>query len=228
MRRLIDRLTEYANQHLPELSGNYTWDFNEAVLESTLGITAAGDCWYEKNLDLKRQISEQWLRADTVTRTRLAHYYVAIWGGIRGNQAGRLEGYVRSLSQGELLPFNGIASWSKIAVIASPQDNAILDARVAFSLNALQFLNPECISAWFPRMESRNSLIRRVRPCMDWQAAAQRRDTDLPRHMAYATYISLLQSVSDELADRPGLAPLEMLLFAKAEELAADVDRALT
>ena len=125
-------LYAYAKQHLPSLPKIYTWKFDENVVFHAFGLNINGQNWYEKTRLLKRSIANQWI-ASPEQRIALAGYVVRVWGGVKRNAAKTIEGYVDTVSHGQLPPtFKGIASWSKVLAFSNPQSHAIFDARLFF------------------------------------------------------------------------------------------------
>ena len=226
MERLTARLNIYSGAQLPDLQNSYPWKFNEELLFKKLCVIVNGDTWFSKNMDLKKKLCNEWKSADKDRRVKIATYYVRDWGGIKTNKPATIERYVEILSNGKQPEFSGVASWSKIAAIVNPEAHAIFDTRVAFSLNALQFLSEAGVSGWFPKMGGRNTLIERVKPAIDERAKIQVWPK-VQKEKAYLTYINLLKLVNASLESTPGLAPLEMVLFANAEALAHEVLRKL-
>lgn len=226
MERLKTRLNIYSGEQLLVLQKNYAWKFKEDFLYENLGLSVEGDGWFAKNMDLKKKLCNEWKSADKDRRVKIATYYVRDWGGIKTNKPATIERYVEILSDGKQPEFRGVASWSKIAAIVNPETHAIFDARVAFSLNALQFLSEAGVSGWFPKMGGRNKLIERVKLVIDERAKSQVWPT-VQKEKAYLTYIDLLKSVNAGLESTPGLAPLEMVLFANAEVLAHEIQKKL-
>jgi len=223
MQSLENTLLSYATQHLPSLHHIYTWKFDTALAHQTFEWTIAGSNWYEKTRALKRHASREWA-ASHEQRAVLADYAVRIWGGVKRNAPATMQGYVQIVSQGQV-PVNhkGIASWSKVAAFSNPDEHAIFDARVSFSLNVLQMLHGDERRWWFPHLAGRNTQLNACWSRLKIQARQQGwlrvATTDV-----YLTYIGLLMDVSRKLDVEIG--DVEMLLFSKAEDFATAFNEA--
>ena len=123
-------------------------------------------CWVitlvEKTIELRKQLNQKWRSGDLTEKIKIANFYVKEWGKIKGNKEQTIEEFVSILVCDKLPSFQGIATWSKIAAIKDPTSNFIFDARVALSLNALQFLKDGRITVMMPRMSGRNKLINKA------------------------------------------------------------------
>ncbi|WP_434609681.1 hypothetical protein J3P80_20310 [Pseudomonas sp. D2-30] len=218
MKSLEKTLLCYARKHVPTLPSIYTWEFDTALVYQTFGWDIGGSNWYEKASALKRYASQQW-GASPDQRMALADYAVRVWGGVKGNASATMQGYVQIVSQGQV-PINhkGIASWSKVAAFSNPNEHAIFDARVSFSLNVLQMLQGDEQRWWFPHLAGQNPRLKACWPRLKTQARQQGwlriATTDV-----YSTYIGLLISVTRKLQVEIG--DVEMLLFSKAEDFAS-------
>lgn len=216
-------LHAYAQQHLPLLPQSYVWKFDAAVVAQQFQVAIAGDSWYAKTCALKNAMATLWA-AHPEHRMAYAHYAVSTWGGVRTNAPATMERYVHIVGAGQLpAHYQGIASWSKVAAFSAPQEHAIFDARVSFSLNALQLLQGAGEGCWFPKLPGRNTLLTAVWPLLQAHArlhAWQR----LPAAQVYPRYMAALREVSQALGVTIG--DVEMLLFAKAEALAHAVREA--
>ena len=223
MKALEATLVSYATQHLPALPNNYSWKFDPAVVHTDFGVTVTGVTWYDKTRALKRGLSQVWASRPN-KRTALADYAVRIWGGVKRNAPTTIDSYVQTVSQGDVpKTHKGIASWSKVAAFSEPNEHAIFDARVSFSLNAIQLLSGGGQCWWFPHLAGQNKLLRETWPVLRTRAEVQKW-TAIESTQVYSTYIVLLKSVSRSL--RKDIDDVEMLLFAKAEELARAVNAA--
>ena len=110
----------------------------------------------------------------------------------------------------------GIASWSKAIVVHNPDEYAIFDARVAISLNCIQKLYGLKDAVLFPILPSRNKivaignkLIKDTAKSESWEKANEEN--------FYTQYLKILNYVAIELSTN--ISTIEMLLFAKAEEI---------
>lgn len=221
MKSLEATLLSYATQHLPALLNDYVWRFDPAVAHTDFGVTVTGTTWYDKTRSLKRGLSQVWTSRPN-ERTALADYAVRVWGGVKRNTPTTIDSYVQTVSLGAVpKSHKGIASWSKVAAFSDPSNHAIFDARVSFSLNAIQLLSGGGQCLWFPHLAGRNKLLVRTWPLLKAHAEVQKW-APIDSTQVYSTYIALLTSVSRSL--RKDIDDVEMLLFAKAEELAKAVN----
>ena len=222
MKNLDATLLSFAQSNLPSLPQVYTWKLNASVLQQSFGLTLDGTNGYERARELKRKLAQAWASSPPPRRAELADYAVRVWGGVRGNAAKTLQGYVDAVSQGEVpATHKGIASWSKVAAFSDPERHAIFDARVSFSLNAIQSLaKEEAPCWWFPKLPGRNTLLKEAWPILKAQADAERW-TRVGSRETYPHYIQLLERAAGPLG--VGIGDIEMLLFAKATELANQV-----
>ena len=154
---------------------------------------------------------------DDKVKFELIEYYISTWGGIHTNSEESMMEY-STLSASELIKLGkkGIASWSKAIVVHDPEEYAIFDARVAISLNCIQKLYKLYDPTLFPILPSRNKkvalgnkLIRTIAKSESWAKAYD--------ETFYKQYLNILRSVANDLDS--DISTIEMLLFAKAEEL---------
>ncbi len=114
----------------------------------------------------------------------------------------------------------GIPSWSKALVIHDPYKYAIFDARVSASLNSLQIINCSKDKILFPILSSRNNTIseetRNIRDISKSNNWRKLNDLEF-----YSFYLELLLEVSNKV--NTSISTVEMLLFAKAENLVKQV-----
>jgi len=217
MNGLTKIITDYSKEHIDKLNNWYSWrEINEEKLP--LGIKLPKGNQYIKNLSLKKQLNKYWRETqDNKVRFELIKYYISTWGGIHTNsEQSMMEYSILSATQLIKLGKKGIASWSKAIVIHDPEEYAIFDARVAISLNCIQKIYKLYQPILFPVLPSRNKkvalgnkLIRKIAKAESWTKAYD--DT------FYKQYLNILRSVANEL--NSDISTIEMLLFAKAEEL---------
>ena len=217
MNKLTKTITDYSKEHIDALNDWYSWrEINEEKLP--LGIELPKGNQYIKNLSLKKQLNKCWREAqDDKVKFELIEYYISTWGGIHTNSEESMTKY-STLSATQLIKFGkkGIASWSKAIVVHDPEEYAIFDARVAISLNCIQKLYNLHEPLLFPVLSSRNKrvalgnkLIRKTAKTESWTKAYD--------ETFYKQYLNILKSVANELES--DISTIEMLLFAKAEEL---------
>lgn len=221
MKNLDATLLSFARSNLPSLAEVYTWKFDVAVVQESFGLTISGANWYERTCELKGKLAQTWALSPS-RRADLADYIVRVWGGVKRNSAETMLSYVDAVSQGKIpSTHKGIASWSKVAAFSDPDQHAIFDARVSFSLNAIQLLGEgEAHCWWFPHLAGRNRLLKETWPVLKARAGAECW-TRIGSNETYPRYITLLERVAEPLG--VNIADVEMLLFAKAEELANSV-----
>ena len=217
MNKLTKTITDYSKEHIDALNDWYIWrEINEEKLP--LGIVLPKGNQYIKNLSLKKQLNKCWRETqDNKVKFELIEYYISTWGGIRTNSEETMMEY-STLSAAQLIKFGkkGIASWSKAIVVHDPEKYAIFDARVAISLNCIQKLHNLNEPILFPILPSRNKkvtlgnkLIRQTAKTESWKKTYY--------ETFYKQYLNILKSVANELSS--DISTIEMLLFAKAEEL---------
>lgn len=188
----------------------YHWKINDKYLPS--GIVLSDESRLQRNLSLKEQLHSKWRESDDKIKGELIEYYIAKWGGIKGNKPETLNIY-RTKSAKELIDLGvkGVSSWSKALVIHDFNKYAIFDARVSCSLNYLQVKNNTKEKLLFPILLSQNNEITTANRNLkeiakDWKKASN--------HEFYSLYLELLHATAKEL--KINISIIEMLLFAKA------------
>lgn len=214
-------ITAYFNSNKCNLENDYQWTFNELTLSRELVLSKntefnfIGENCYKRNIELKTQLNALWIEASFSDRIILANYYVKVWGGVKTNRLETINEYVRILDEGLPFGIKGIASWSKIAAIANPSENAIFDARVSFSLNALQLIKLGKINCFFPNLPGRNTGIEKAKKVI--RDRFENRIVEIIKYNeCYVHYIEIIKHA----AGGNNISSVEMLLFAKADELA--------
>jgi len=221
MEKLIKIITEYSKTHLDKNNDWYNWkEINENKLP--LGIILPKGNQYAKNLVLKNELHKKWKESSNPEdKFILIKYYIATWGGIHTNSSESMNEYT-TIPATELIKKGkkGIASWSKAIVVHNPNEYAIFDARVAISLNCIQKLYEINEKILFPVLSSRNKtvalgnkLIKKTAKIESWKKAYEEN--------FYKQYLRILKSVAVKL--ETDISTIEMLLFAKAEELVEKV-----
>jgi len=223
-----------------DLAKHYCWQFDEKVPSDRFGIVAQGNNWLEKTLSLKCQLSAR-LKAHRTVRSELiniANYFIQEWGGInRFDRAADVIDAFKEIMDTEVIPspgykfsFDGISSWSKWLALACPSWACIYDARVAYTLNVLNFINGGT-ERIFPSPEGRNSKLKmfdisslllsvKVGPGDRADPEFLRNKYFVPRKQAYREYLSLVAAVSERVwKDGKHLHHVEMLLFALADNV---------
>jgi hypothetical protein len=110
----------------------------------------------------------------------------------------------------------GIASWSKALVVHDYTKYAIFDARVSCSLNARQIIYDTKDKRLYPILASQNKRI--VEANKKLKSISKEYDWIKPNEYTfYNEYLELLSYSARDL--NSNISTVEMLLFAKAEEL---------
>lgn len=220
MHSLEKNLSIYAGINASSISENYTWKFDQKILATRFHLSTDGENWCEKTRALKRGLARTWT-LHPERRMDVADYAVRVWGGVKRNAAVTLQRYVEIISDGKL-PENhkGIASWSKVAAFSNPDLYAIFDARVSFSLNAIQVIYGGEDFFWFPQLPGRNNLLNASWPFLK-SIAVKNSWHVVESPEVYSVYINLLRAVSVKIGI--DLEEVEMLLFSNAEKLAREM-----
>ena len=220
MKKLTEIIVKYSKKYINENNDWYNWrEINEDKLP--MGIELPEGNQYLKNVVLKKELNKKWKESQSdEDKLILIKYYIATWGGIHTNSSESMEEYSK-LSASQLIKNGkkGIASWSKAIVVHDPNEYAIFDARVAISLNCIQKLYGLNDAVLFPVLPSRNKivaignkLIKATAKSESWEKAYEEN--------FYTQYLKILNYVAKEL--NSDISTIEMLLFAKAEELVQD------
>jgi len=226
---------------------------------------------FEQTARLRELVSSEAHRtwSDPANQVALADFVIRIWGGLGRNSPETIRGYVkrfgalraepgsigdhRSLHEKALhgkglWKFDGIASWSKWVNFLWPGWALIYDARIAFGLNAIHFLEA-LQTPVFPQPPGRNSLLGNLDaealailrlgaaagemlPDKPGAAADWFKDRQFPKNLAYPIYLEVMQQAHELLwpreEPRRPLVHTEMLLFrVSANELAIEFGRAV-
>lgn len=218
MKELKSIILDYSKRYVDAENNWYNWrEINETKLPNGIKLPIGNQ--YVKNIALKKSLNEKWEKASNhEEKNEIIEYYISTWGGIRTNSAESIRNYsIHSASQ--LITMNeirGIASWSKAIVIHNPNQYAIFDARVSISLNCIQKLYDASFKILFPILSSRNKvvdfgnrLIKKVAKEENWYKA--------DNSTFYLDYLEILRTVAVKL--KTDISTVEMLLFAKAEDL---------
>ncbi|MBC3767094.1 hypothetical protein [Neptunicella marina] len=225
MQSVVTVLVDYLAQALPLIKQEYNWR-----IPVVAGFGKSGEKGYSANIALKHFLHQQWLEADIAGKQKLAKVIVADWGGVKGNKTETLHQYVERLSVlNPPTPLKGIASYSKIFAVADLYRFAIYDARVAVSLNALQWLHDPHRGFAFSYISGRNNVTGHATKRIGFvytdtfkinnlvKAGWQR----IARDDTYRSYMQLLNDCLQYFPDYK-LYDLEMALFANAERLALE------
>lgn len=187
-------LAAFFDAKAPNIESDYLWRYVEFPREPEFDgfvDVDGGDC--ERTLHQRRFLAERW-RERPATRPRLATWYVKDWGRIRHRNPEVVRSYAlrdpETLSRGQL---SGIASWSKVLMLADPTRFLIYDSRVSAALIAVQLLfGTDGIRRRFPLLPTQSQnlsdLWKWVRQRTDWPAA----DKSDRKGGVYGDYLSLL------------------------------------
>jgi|TARA_B110000261_G_C12970907_1_gene312455 hypothetical protein len=220
MKKLTEIIVEYSKKYVNENNDWYNWrEINEDKLP--MGIELPKGNQYLKNVVLKKELNKKWKESQNVEdKLILIKYYIATWGGIHTNSLESMEEYSK-LSASQLIKNGkkGIASWSKAIVVHDPNEFAIFDARVAISLNCIQKLYGLNDAVLFPVLPSRNKIVALGNKLIKATAKSESWEKAYEENF-YTQYLKILNYVAKEL--NSDISTIEMLLFAKAEELVQD------
>lgn len=216
------------------LEKTYDWPIPQSA-ESLVG-DLEGASPLARTLDLKRKLNALW-HSKPDARREIAKWIVTDWGGVRGNRADTLEAHFqRAEGRDRSTPFTGVSSYSKILAVVDPQRHAILDARVAVSLNAIQVLAGTRNGLAFPYISGRNNITGNQGSKRGFATLSQysvntlvrsRGWTRVARDDAYSIYSGLLHQCCSQNSLTADISVLEMALFSQAKELALRVEPGL-
>lgn len=224
-------LTEFFRKKLQDLNSDYSWKIPPHRLKDF--PVKPGASGYDANVNLKRYLHKRWQESDIVEHYGLACYVVDLWGGVRHNKTRKIINIVNAIAENKFdNPFNGIATYSKIRSIEDPNRYAIFDARVAASLNAVQWNagHTECGLA-FHYPSGQNNVTGNAKEKSGFAHDKRFLNTSLqengweevPEEGTFTTYIEILSSClrnlqsDDAGSSTPALYDLEMALFSNAE-----------
>lgn len=212
---LYEAFNHFLEQHVRQLRSTYLWGFSTERLPITYTPPASND--YENSLDLRQHLYNAML-SNPNCRNGIQQWYVKEWGGVRSNRRETLEKYCE-LSAPQLIALGskGIASWSKMLSIRDPYQYCIYDARVAFSLNAIQVVYGVRNHLYFPLLPSRNTLITSAQSRLKRLMSGARNQSDF-----YNTYNKILKNYSESTQLRD-MQSAEMVLFSEAPRLASQI-----
>ena len=217
-----------------KIYSEYYWNMNRVVIK-LCGDNLDASNSAERTIQLRALMSHKFTTAvSPKERTALASFYVQEWGGVRGNRPETLALYAQQTPD-QMIADNrtGVASWSKVLCLHDPARFAILDARVAFSLNALQHLSPAPGErVYFPRFPGRNLALALVLNQAQWN----RHPALTAQGICYAVYLKILGilisggqftvQLPDGGEGPAGIEHIEMALFTHAVTLANQIGAA--
>lgn len=230
-----DHIANYLNGKKDQVAKLYAWKFNEAIPLERFKITVAGNSWYDKTISLKQQL-RRYLTENPDSHGHVADYFIKGWGGIKGFR--KSAEVVKSFShlQGKdqrpaaFNPdFESVSSWSKWAALVCPNWACIYDARVAYSINAINYLNGGD-GKIYPAPPGRNTRLQLVDVVtlllmkkLTKDSSSDPKDIALAHFIeeknVYVEYLDLVTSVSEKIwGDRSKFHDVEMLLFSLADK----------
>ncbi len=230
-------IAKYLEGHKDKLAELYSWDFDTKVPLEKFGILVKGDSWFEKTnnlkLALRKRIEEK--NQEQKELERIATYFIKEWGGIRRfSKPEEVVEMFGNITGTDVCPkdfkptFKSISSWSKWASLVCPKWACIYDARVAYSINAINYLSGGTHKI-FPIPEGRNTRLNLLDvSTLILSAKINETDKSDPKSIrksyfvkdsaAYIEYLSLVRGVSQRLwNDHEHIHEVEMLLFALAD-----------
>jgi hypothetical protein len=219
MNELKDILKMFYNNYYDDKIDWYHWNIKDIYLPK--GIELMNESKVKRNLQLKEKLHSMWIQSNEETRGNLIEFYIVKWGGIKTNRTDSLNIY-KTNSASDLIYIGklGVSSWSKALVVHDCNKYAIFDARVSSSLNILQILAKNENKVLFPILSSRNNII--IKGNLKIKEISMNESwSKLSNNDFYTEYIKLLKTVAKELTTN--ISTIEMLLFAKAEELVTEL-----
>jgi disulfide oxidoreductase YuzD len=217
MNNIEKAIEQYCDLNLTNENNWYNWSIDMNNLPEQINISDGNN--YEQNIQLKQDLNKLWAKTNNQEeKENLIKYYIKDWGGIRTNRPETIKKYTASTAEELIntLGKRGIASWSKALVVKDFENYAIFDARVSISLNCIQILHKKKDIVLFPILSSRNNVIKRGNDQLKI-LARNYNWTKVSENNFYMQYIDILKSVAK--AKETNISTIEMLLFAKAEEL---------
>jgi hypothetical protein len=229
-------VTEFLRDKKDDLPTLYDWSFDHTLASAEFGISFSGGTSFDRTLELKAGLRAKVRTLDCeAEHGRIATYFIKTWGGItRFSKVSETlalfaphSGSI-AVPAGFQPPFALISSWSKWASIVCPDWACIYDARVAYSLNAINYLAGSNHRI-FPMPEGRNTRLnmldittlllgKRLRRGELSDPKWLRQEHFLPARDAYPEYLSIVREVSKELwGDEKHIHEVEMLLFSLAD-----------
>ena len=233
-----EEITKFLKPHKGNLDALYDWSFNEDIPKKRFGITAQGKTWTQKTRDLKSKLVDRATSANSDELTKIADYFIRDWGGIRRftrsaetvRQFKVIAGY-KKIPENLDFPYKSISSWSKWASLICPSWACIYDARVAYSLNAINYLSGASYKI-FPIPDGRNTKLRmldvttlllssKITASDENKPDSLRKKYFVSQAEVYRKYLQTVNEVSKQLwNDENHVHDVEMILFAIADSIA--------
>ncbi|EGR8992316.1 hypothetical protein BST55_22555 [Vibrio vulnificus] len=208
---LIDKIIELYDQFPVE---NYDWNFPEIIPS---GLVLSGKNNYELNIELKSKFKKFYF--NSVSKRELQYWLIRGWGGINFQDEPRndekIDKFFIELNKGKLTKstFDVISSLSKVASFLHPENYAIYDSRVIFSLNWFIFLTEE-EPKFFPQPKGRGKEVSQFD--LDTIFSLSGKQYSYYSHKdAYFLYNNLFKKLSNDVfLTTEKLYIFEMLLFS--------------
>ena len=231
-----EQIADFLKERKDKLSELYQWNFDTTIPQEKFNITLSGKTWLEKTTELKTLLCENIKNSNNSHELEtIAVYFIKEWGGIkRFSKAREVVEQFKNISGTESTPdgfkpkFQSISSWSKWASLVCPKWACIYDARVAYSINGINFIKGGKHKI-FPIPEGRNSRLNildvstlllsiKIRNNDKGDPKTLRKNHFVEESSAYTEYLSILRGVSHKLwEDHEHIHEVEMLLFALAD-----------
>ncbi|EMR47915.1 hypothetical protein [Pseudomonas putida] len=229
-------VTEFLRERKDDLPSLYGWTFDHGLASSEFDISFSGETSFDRTLELKTGLRDL-VRSTSceAEHGRVATYFIKVWGGItRFSKVSETLELFSSYKGSTAVPagfkpsFKLISSWSKWASIVCPDWACIYDARVAYSLNAINYLTG-AKHPIFPMPDGRNTRLKmldittlllgeRLLPGESSDPKSMRKKHFVSEQDAYPQYLSIVRKVSKDLwGDEKHIHEVEMLLFALAD-----------
>ena len=229
-----NKISDYLRDKKDNISSLYTWEFNVELPKKKFGIDAEGTNWLEKTISLKQGLRE-YLSKRPDAQVDVAEYFITEWGGIR--RFSKSKETVKDFSNWQdsqtrpedVKPkFNSVSSWSKWLSLVCPAWACIYDSRVAYSLNAINYLGGGNHKI-FPIPEGRNTrlgildistllLMKKLKKGDSSNPKDIKKAYFIKEQDAYLDYLDMMVAVSKALwGDKTHIHEVEMLLFALAD-----------
>ncbi len=230
-----NEIAEYLLKYRGRIDELYRWPFKEEIPSREFGFSFSGKTALQKTIELKRQISEAARDAHSeAEKERLAIYFIKDWGGIANIRDVReIVSRFNPVAFSEALckadfGFEKISSWSKWLSVVCPKWACIYDTRVAYSLNAINYISGSKHKI-FPMPDGRNSRInildvttlllsRKLSAADSSEPKTIRKSHFLSEPATYETYTEVIHNVHSLLWDSSQSCQFsEMLLFSLAD-----------
>ncbi|MBF8776281.1 hypothetical protein [Pseudomonas fulva] len=229
-------VADYLRDKKELLPSLYDWKFDDARATKLFGISFKGNDWFQKTLELKESLRSR-VRSTACASVHgdVATYFIKGWGGITrfSRVTETLELFAQYQGHKQLPidfkpSFERISSWSKWASIVCSEWACIYDTRVAYSLNAINYLKGVGHPI-FPMPDGRNTRLKmldvttlllneRLQPGEGSDPKSVKSRHFLPDREAYVSYLHMARGVSLKLwNDVEHIHEVEMLLFSLAD-----------